>query len=121
MKTPDEIKKGLEVCNIWMDDEPNHCLECPYFCTKDCADTLMNHALALIQQLQSDNAEKDQRIQQLEAERDAALEDKRGECTYCAYLPGETIPQTCFDCANKGFYRWEWRGVQKEGSDDGKE
>ena len=54
-------------------------------------------------------------IQQLEAERDAALDDKRGECTHCAFLPGETIPDTCFDCANKGYYRWEWRGVQKEG------
>lgn len=52
-KTPDVIKKGLEVCNIWMVDEPNHCMECPYFCTKDCADTLMKHALALIQQLEA--------------------------------------------------------------------
>ena len=52
-KTPDVIKKGLEVCNIWMVDEPNHCKECPYFCTKDCADTLMKNALALIQQLEA--------------------------------------------------------------------
>ena len=52
MKTHDGIKKGLEVCNIWMVDEPNRCMECPYFRTKDCADTLMKHALALIQQLE---------------------------------------------------------------------
>ncbi len=52
-KTDGETKKGLEVCNIWMVDEPNRCMECPYFRTKDCADTLMKHALAYIRQLEA--------------------------------------------------------------------
>ena len=80
-KTPDEIKKGLEVCNIWMVDEPNRCMECPYFCTKDCADTLMKHALALIQQLEATVSEKEKvvaelsgKIGQLETERNQLLE-----------------------------------------------
>ena len=68
LKTNEKIKKGLEVCNIWMVDEPNHCMECPYFCTKDCADTLMKHALALIQQLQAENAEQAETIMWMEAE-----------------------------------------------------
>lgn len=55
------------------------------------------------------------RIKQLEAERDAAVDHVRGDCAYCTYLPGETIPYSCFDCANKGYYRWEFRGAQKEG------
>lgn len=59
MKKPEEIKKGLEVCNIWMIDEPNRCKECTYFCTKDCADTLMKNALALIQQLEATISERE--------------------------------------------------------------
>lgn len=99
-KTPDDIKKGLACCaaSIYQCAD-----DCPYRegCRSGEGWIAMNKdALSL--------------IQQLEAERDAALEDKRGECTYCAFLPGETIPETCFDCANKGYYRWEWRGVQKE-------
>ena len=134
-RTPDEIKKGLLCCGAG-----NHCRGyCPYdgrsASIEGCTSRLSRDALALIQQLESDKQQlegmlthmnqlrdaaagralkMEERAHQLEAERDAALEDKRGECTYCAYLPGETIPQTCFDCANKGFYRWEWRGVQKE-------
>lgn len=54
-------------------------------------------------------------IKQLEVERDAAVDHVRGDCAYCTYLPGETIPDSCFDCANKGYYRWEFRGAQKEG------
>ena len=99
-RTPDEIKKGLEVCNIGMVDEPNHCMECPYFCTKDCADTLMKHVLAL--------------IQQLEAERDAAVRD-------CGCFPCQTCEERengdlCPMCEINGGYRkfHQWRGAQKE-------
>ena len=105
MKTPDEIKKGLECCSY-----NGRCDGCPYNVTVEgaygteelgCDDTLQPDALAY--------------IQQLEAERDAALDPIRGDCAYCAYLSGETIPDTCFDCANKGYYRWEFRDKHKEG------
>lgn len=107
-KTPEDVKKGLEVCNIWMVDEPNHCMECPYFCTKDCADTLMKHALAL--------------IQQLEAERDALYEEVR-RCFYCVHADGvlgecDQCCESCeADCPCKECdhnNKFEWRGVQKE-------
>lgn len=117
-RTPDEIKKGIKCCHI-NDVDLCDCESCPYahkgWQTAGCDITMAEDALALIQQLQAQNAELLKKVEQLQVERDAALEDKRGECTYCAYFHGETIPQTCFDCANKGFYRWEWRGVQKEG------
>lgn len=138
-KTPDEIKKGLEVCNIWMVDEPNRCMECPYFCTKDCADTLMKHALALIQQLEADNAnqreairvlelslqainatniEQEHKIWQLEAERDAAVRTiyEMAKCItedVCEWCDGVECERLCMPhtILSPGF---KWRGVQKE-------
>ena len=107
-KTSDEIKKGLKCCSKIEGCKNGGCSYYDLGSGSICIPAMTGDALAYIQQLEAQNAE-------LQAELDAALEDKRGECTYCAYLPGETIPQTCFDCANKGFYRWEWRGVQKEG------
>lgn len=47
MKTPDEIKKGLECCN------KGNCENCPYRERKiDCADVLREDTLAYIQQLE---------------------------------------------------------------------
>ena len=71
MRPADEIKKGLECCsnvNFVCNEE------CPYYKSlsegEDCCLKKNADALALIQQLQTENAEKDQRIRQLEAERD---------------------------------------------------
>lgn len=89
MKAHDEIKKGLEVCNIWMVDEPNRCMECPYFCTKDCADTLMKHALAL--------------IQQLEAERDA-MKEALGLMVYQYCVSGTKLDHH-YMCAGETAFR----------------
>ena len=73
MKSPDEIKRGLDVCNIWMVDEPNHCKDCPYFCTRDCADTLMKDALAYIKQLED-------KMQEAMQDRDMAIADLDALC-----------------------------------------
>lgn len=48
MKTPDEIKKGLNCNNI------DHCNDCPYD-GLDCAKHVDQDALAYIQQLEADN------------------------------------------------------------------
>ncbi len=69
---------------------------------------------AYIRQLEAQNAELLKKVEQLQAERDAALENIRGDCVYCLHLCEDTVAPSCFDCANKGYYRWEWRGVQKE-------
>lgn len=118
-KTPDEIKKGLECCadgnivcagNCAFDDDIK--LGFP-----DCVKLLMTNALVLIQQLQAENAEKDERIKQLEEERDAAVrdltemaQDTDESCEYCEMFK---TPHCSLECRmkNKGF---KWSGVQKE-------
>ena len=69
MRTPDKIKKGLECCsnvNFVCNEE------CPYYKSlsegEDCCLKKNADALALIQQLQAENAEQAERIQQLGAE-----------------------------------------------------
>ena len=167
MKTPDEIKKGLEFC-IESTCEP--C--CPYGNAANCnfAIYLLGDALAYIRQLETDKQQlegmlhhmnqlrdaaagralkmegrvhqleaenekltddlmaecqitKEQldRIQQLEAERDAAVADLKevvngkGSCFACKWHKDGQ----CNDPEYKtvcGFHedKWEWRGVQKE-------
>ena len=166
-RTPEEIKKGLECCS------EDGCKSCPY--EKDCYTTdgfsaLAADALAFIQQLQDDNAEKDKSMQQLErslsfacdladglkaatvkqeqelyvseernrqletqnaelsgkigqleAERDAAVNDlhylvnhplSAGPCYACLHS------KDCWrggDCDPVNDDRWQWRGICKEG------
>ena len=141
MKTPDEIKKGLDCCidgnivcsgNCVFDDDVK--LGYP-----DCVKLLMTNALALIQQLQAENAKKDETIQmlqdgnahlmrmideecektvRLEAERDALMHWAKGRCDTCAHKydcvkhdpdPEGYVMRWYDDCEI-----WEWRGVQKE-------
>ena len=122
MKKPDEIKKGLECCvdgnivcagNCVFDDDAE-------LCFPDCVKLLMANALALIQQLQAENAEQAERIQQLEAERDALINDIRmegGLCALCKHSGVRACEEPCRGCnarliSNES--KWEWRGVQKE-------
>lgn len=64
MKTPEEIKRGLEMCaqTCFMCPE-----ECPYMMT-ECSqgDKVMADALAYIRRLEKDNAQKDEHIMWLE-------------------------------------------------------
>lgn len=65
MKTPEEIKKGQEQCVA-----SKGCNGCPY--EDDCYEIFSNvpmikETFAYIQQLEADNASKDERIQMLEA------------------------------------------------------
>jgi len=168
-KTPDEIKKGLECCNRTFDA----CHKCPYDTVDEgwgCTVAKNADALALIKQLEAENAEKDEKIrvlesrnnamyhtilgvmhfvdkwldvpaydpdedlngttaigrasqareitlqaiEQLEAERDAAVADLKSYrcCHGCKHL-GVGFNEPCLHCdfENNCF---EWRGVQKE-------
>lgn len=68
MKSADEIKKGLECCAA------HDCNGCGYNCgASTCIDSLLKDISSLIQQLQAENAEKAERIKQLEAELGAAV------------------------------------------------
>ena len=65
MKTPEEIKKGLEYCN----EEHEDCKGCTYFDDEDyemkCLDSVMVDALAYIQQLEETVARYKERHKRL--------------------------------------------------------
>lgn len=142
MKTHDEIKRGLECCT---NDSIGCSKKCPYFNSVsngiDCASFLHGDALALIQQFETDKQQlegmlthmnqlrdaaarralkMEERVHQLEAERDAAVKDlhylvnhpqSAGPCYACKHT------DECYsggDCDPVENDRWEWRGVQKE-------
>lgn len=67
MKTPEEIKRGMVHCS----NDSTFCnAKCPYFNASsngvDCATEMHGNGLAYIQQLEQDNAQKDERIMWLE-------------------------------------------------------
>jgi len=112
MKTPEEIKKGLECC--FPCEEPD-CIDCPYRRVESCADTRIDDTLAY--------------IQQLERERDAAVEQLKEvdrvdlfRCSHCIHdeLCNDGLTScidcdkdcpchTCEKCGN-----WQWCGVPQE-------
>lgn len=128
MKTPEEIKKGLELCT-------SKCiinLACPYNEHGDgCAIYLNKDALAYIQQLEYElseireyydcsdvaNTELHSALYAMKRERDAAVEDIFHMCANCkheklGYGVGPCPPIEEYltnDCSN-----WEWRGVPQE-------
>ena len=123
MKTPEEIKKGLECCTpVWKGNHWKTCdVECPYAAEMvDCRTMLDHDALALIQQLQAENAEQaekirvlEARVQQLEAEQDDQISILRGAgCDACKYREVDSWEEPCLCCMNHE--RWEWIGAQKE-------
>ena len=138
-KTPDDVKKGLEVCGLENED-CNSVGRCPYeteFCNH--GRKLVDDVLAYIRQLESDKQQlegllhhmnqlrdaaagralkMEERVHQLEAERDAAVADLT---EMAGHLAGDTACEWCdkTECElgcmdadnNEGF---KWRGVQKE-------
>lgn len=127
MKTSDEIKRGLKACY-----SSAECTDCPYIdedlAGVDCCDLVKVHAKALIQQLEQDNAQKDERIRQLEREREAAIKDMHAAqgcvCLVCKNFIPEESGDKKYAC--KGFggceheedlilcTLFEWRGVEEE-------
>lgn len=125
-RTPEEIKKGLECCM----DHDGTCEDCPYV-DGECRafEQLAGDALALIQQLQYDNAQQARCIEnltdklnalndelaELQAERDALMEQAKyaGVCDMCKHehTPLNELP--CKECSLSN-RKFEWRGVQKE-------
>ena len=115
-RTPEEIKKGLECCNTF-----NACSSCPY---EHIVDTEHGWGCVVIR-----NADTLALIQQLERERDAAVEqlkqaDKENllECTHCKHnVRCSEILLGCNDCDNSecpcstcvDLSNWQWRGVQE--------
>ena len=103
MKTPDEIKNGLNHCS------EDGCKQCPYKYDCDMADgfsVLAGDAIAY--------------IHQLERERDAAVEDletmgeARAYCDTCLHNNTNHKEEHCSSCMS-GYLinNWQWRGVQE--------
>ena len=107
MKTPEEIKKGLECSGKRI------CIyeSCPYYDLDDmyeCIENTRADALAY--------------IQQLERERDAAVACIPHACGYCKHFiitHNGCTPD--YDCARSGCTNisgvntgWEWRGVRED-------
>lgn len=127
MKTPDEIKKGLEACGS--DECHGHHTDCPYEDDLFCTMHICGDARAYIQQLENHIGEFTEKVMRLEKERNALLADLRDadmlECVHCAhYIPvgaqckGEGYCLECDykNCACNGCYgnsNWKWRGVQE--------
>lgn len=104
-RTPEEIRNGLRQCgkNTWCDGP-----DCPYYEIYECHTYIAKDALALINQLLEDK-------KQLERERDAAVEQLRGQCEYCANVRDcGRCEEDCDECPCDMCYRgdnWQWCGV----------
>lgn len=123
-KTNDEIKKGLECCQLAFGFR--ECgRRCPYYRDSCCGALLAADALALIQQLEAQNAELLEEVEQLKAERDTLISDLEQydelPCALCKHFSKSNDEIPCKLCKNIGtptdedkVSHWEWRGVQKE-------
>lgn len=78
MKTPEEIKKGLEICFAFP-TPTDGCNRCPYISKRrpagNCGASLRDDALAYIQQLEADNSRKDDTIGNLTELLNAAYDE----------------------------------------------
>lgn len=123
MKTPDDIKKGLECCSISHD----YCgTECPYNCYANGSAklSLLKDALAYIQQLEADNESKQKRIDELESllaqaerERDALEERIHGECSVCVSTEKPQCATIVYTTSGPGFLgttTGNWMALAKE-------
>lgn len=105
MKTPEEIKKGLECCsNINADCKG----ECPYFMVEGCLKQCKDDSLAY--------------IQRLEHERDVLLKELSYNCGKCKHIQGDPRKEPCASCKVLFDSReqlsvksnFEWEGLSEE-------
>lgn len=121
MKTPEEIKKGLECCH-----DVVKCEQCPYKqeCDLPFGDVVEADALAYIHMLEADKKileiEKEEFIQlsyRLDAERDALIkyltDSHVAPCDICKHDTGEGV-MGCKHIREVGFPCFEWRGLCNE-------
>ncbi len=142
MKTPDEIKRGLECCLI-ADNDMCLCDECPYsrdgYNTLKCdielgndtIDYLIQHENAkdewemvaaspgAVEDMARENAQMAERIRQMERENEALKKVAFGQCRACKHYLATTSEEPCRRCrhvwACRGYESlWEWRGVEED-------
>lgn len=133
MKTPEEIKKGLECCTA----ECDACGECPYPMEWGCRIKLMEDAFTRIHLLETDNSCLNNTIRcltellnaayeetaKVKRERDAAVDTLRGDCRECLHFHSSGFKEPCASCIHWRDYRhmskskWKWRGVCPENTE----
>lgn len=106
----EEAKRTVETLR-YCEESGARCGECPNgFNDKGVPNCHSMNAIAdLIESLSAE-------LEQVKRERDAAVEDLKGDsfCRTCAhYGNGECISNDCHDCINR--YNWQWRGVKNDG------
>lgn len=109
--TPEELKKALMCCGV----TPPKCKECPYDIKGriDCKGITAFDALAYIKQLENHFREVAKKVEQLERERDAAINELRGYgCEQCAHSDLKNIAAICRNCELGSL--WQWHGVKEE-------
>lgn len=128
MRSSDEIKKGLECCAT------HDCKGCGYNCgASTCIDSLLKDISSLIQQLETDKQQlegmlthmnqlrdaaagralkMEERVHQLETERDALMTFMQKECYYCKHNFSVHPDCPCVDCDGESHF--EWSGAQRE-------
>lgn len=111
MKTPEEIKLGLEKCRLEDSCENG----CPYH-HEGCGDEMRKDALAYIRALE---AERDAAVRDFEAFAGSAFTDTPFPCRYCRYEMKDGRCQQKLEANRKedkcyGGDRFKWRGVQEK-------
>ena len=120
-RTPDEIKKGLELCSVGFYE--NICTDCPYssLAMAECPTKLKVDALALIRWHEEKNEAMHAEIVRLQAELDAAVTFLPRRCHLCKHVGNKMgdapCPSFCEYITLEECPNWQWRGVQKEDDD----
>lgn len=120
MRSPNEIKKGLECCQLAFGFR--ECgSRCPYYRDSSCGALLAADALALIQQLEARAHQLDLlnvgllvEKAQLEAEREALSEELKNAHSCFACKKFRRNGGNCCGGSVCMMRDFEWRGVQKE-------
>lgn len=134
-RTPDETKQGL-MCLMREEELDDTCGGCAYLDTRGpCADHILPDALALVEQLQATVSEKEKvvaellkKVEQLQAERDAAICEleviakkvAQADAYIDDYIHADVDYSTYLDVRGMvdSIVNWEyepeWRGARKE-------
>ena len=102
MKTPDEIKKGLDCCNQFRSGGHwNICSKCPCDIGKGrCDGTLETDALTYIQQLEADNAQQARCIENLTDKLNATNDALPRWISVEERLPEDSVKVLVYDALN---------------------